>query len=778
MGRRLNLLGKVMLRAGFATVVLLGVGGCPVPPPPTATLVELQPNYGRGGHTVAVTAQPGFQTVIAASESGGLFLSKDGGQTWSHIDSLPAFRMSDVAFAGQDTPLIVVATATDANPNPQANLSGIWASNDSGATWMHVALSASCSSAPVNAFGIAYLAVSTVFVATNCGLVENASLGTANWTQTSNWQTLNPFPIISVTARVSVGATGSPNIIDICFQGGGQSRSVDSGKTWSPTSFGPDCQSPHSLATSPLDVNVVLATSGQSVLESDNGGLNWIDLKAGSNNIGGRPTFVATNFSADQNPAHFDLYFAGRQVTCSKTPVVALTGQRCPTDVGNHWNFLPSSSLNHDINGVALNPIPFTNNCAMYMAADFGVYKMGNPSPGLPCGDPSAWSIVGNSGAGYGALQLYQVAGQLQFPIIGGGVNISGHTSIFVGTQDNGLAETFDAGVSKWQCFGAAGSCDPEGSFLQAAATPQQSTLITLDSLDQQVMKKTNLDPGNGVLSDETAWTSVTPPGNNSDPFFVSPNTYVEWSGGTLFLTQDSGQSWVPVGSLPTTFCQKPVTLTPFIDNHAAIQVANTGQGPAVLAMVADSNGNQGLALLARFIPPPAVPIILQIQTLAGENNRCLNSQLRAIWGNCFGKGFYCAPVFAADPNDFRHVFAVDSIQKFVAVSADAGETWREDIGLTNLVTANGVSISDSIGNSQVHTFAFDPGNSAHILAGTDQAGIFASANGGLTWRALPNTARATNISSFFFDDRTGAVFVGTYGRGMWKLTLDWNTVQ
>ena len=777
MRRRLKISFRGIFGLSLASCILLSMTGCPVPPPPTATMVELQPSYGRGGRAVAVAAQPGFQTVVAASESGGLFISKDAGQTWSHVDSLPAFRMSDVIFTGVDSPQVVIATATDANPNVQTNLGGIWVSNDSATTWTHVVLPSNCSTGPVNAFGIAYVAVSTVYVGTSCGLVVNASLGTANWTQTSNWRLLFIDPVISVTARVNVTATGSPIVIDVCAMGGGQDRSVDSGRTWRGTfSSGPDCQSPHSLATSPLDINVIFATSGISVLESDFGGNNlpngkssWIDLQGSSDNIGGRPTFLATNYSADQNSNHFDLYFAGRMVTCSKTPVVASTGQRCPTNTNNGWNFLPAGSMNHDINGIALNPNPFTNNCAMYMAADFGVYKMGPPLPGLPCGAPSAWTIAGNSGAGYASLQLYQVAGTVQFPITGGGVNISGHTSVFIGTQDNGLAETFDAGVSRWQCFGAAGFCDPEGKFIQAAPTPQQSTQITLDSLDAGTMEKATLDPGNGVLSDESPWNAVTPPGNGSPPFYVAPNTYVQWSGTTLFATVDNATSWTPIGTLPAGF-------TPF----NAIQIVQTSAGasPAVYDMVANSSGSQGIALLPRFLPPPAIPAAFSIQTLGGTNSRGFPSGLKAIWGNCFGEGFGCAPVFAADPNDFRHLLAVDSVQKFVATSNDAGETWKEDIGLTGLITANGMPISDSTGNSQVHAFAFDPGNSMHILVGTDEAGIFASANGGITWSAVPNTARATNISNFFFDDRTGTVLVATYGRGMWKLTLDWTTVH
>jgi hypothetical protein len=134
--------------------------------------------------------------------------------------------------------------------------------------------------------------------------------------------------------------------------------------------------------------------------------------------------------------------------------------------------------------------------------------------------------------------------------------------------------------------------------------------------------------------------------------------------------------------------------------------------------------------------------------------------------------------VFAVDPNDFRHMYAMDFDHKDVRVSTDAGNSWQQDAALTSLVTGGGIPIIDSTGNSQVHVIAFDPGNSSHILVGTDQAGMFASANGGATWSVLPNTARATAITGIYFDDRTNAVYVSTYGRGLWKLTVDWTTVH
>ena len=625
----------------------------------------------------------------------------------------------------------------------------------------------------MSAFGIFYLATDIVYVATDCGLLWNESLGNANWMQTSNWTNLYPVGLMSVHAGFSFTGTGNPIVIDVCRQGGGQDRSVDSGKTWRGVSSGPDCNSSHSLTGSPVDLNILFATAGWggTVLESHDGGSTWpIDLHAPGSE---RPAFVESRMSPDKDPSHFVIYYSGFYTGC----LTSATDQNCPTNV---WHQLPDGHLDHDVNEIAFDPNPGASNCAVFEVSDFGVLKRGPATAELPCGDPSAWTLPSSPGSPLGALQIYELAGQVQYPITGSGVYISGHTSLFIGTMDNLLWETYDAGTGPWQCLGPP-SCEPEGSFLQVAPPVNLATEVTFDSLFTGERKKLQLNQVNGALSNETDWTTVNPPGNGSDPYYVSPNTYVEWSAGTLYLTQDSGASWIPVGSLPSTFCDKPVNLTAFIDGHSAVQVANTlgGLGPVVYAMVADSKGNQGIAILPHFLPPPSSPGVFEVQTLGGTNDRCFQSHLAAIWGNCFGQGsYYCAPIFAADANDYRHLYASDSVQKVVMGSTTAGVTWTEDIALTNLITSAGASMTDSTGNSQVHAFAFDPANSSHILVGTDQAGIFASANGGLTWSALPNTAKATAITSFFFDDRTNAIFVATYGRGLWKLTLDWTTVH
>jgi hypothetical protein len=532
-------------------------------------------------------------------------------------------------------------------------------------------------------------------------------------------------------------------------------------------------------------LNILFATAwgscwnGSTLLESDNGGVTWpVDLKACSTS--GRPPVVATHTPVDQNTDHFDLYYSGRQTTCS----YSATGQHCPANTNDSWGFIPAipnTNMNHDINGIAFSP--YSNNCALYEVSDFGVLKMGGATAEAPCGNVADWTLISNAGAGYGALQLYDIAGQMQFPVSGGGVTISGSTTLFIATMDNLEFANAGDGLAAWQGFGA------EGSFLQvlnntALATQPSDLRLTLVDFGCSAFCAETIIPtiSNGTWANPQPWTAAVPPGNGAPPFLVGPGKYVQWTGTvefdpwagsgapTLQLTQDGGQHWTPVGTLPAGF-------TAF----NRIQVANTatGMGPVVYDMVTDANGNQGIAMLAQLLPPPSNPTPFVVVTLGGKNNQGGPSGLSTIWGNCFGDGaWYCAPVFSADPNDSRNLFAVDSIQKFVAVSHNAGETWQEDTGLTTLITSAGFSMADSKGGSQVHLFAFDAANSQHILVGTDQAGIFASANGGLTWSALPNTTKATAISSFFFDDRTNTIYVGTYGRGLWKLTLDWATVH
>src|SRR6266704_6436011 len=97
------------------------------------SIVPFQPDVMWGGRTVAVDVSPADTNVaVAASESGGLFKTTDSGITWSHLDSLPPFRMSDVKFAPSNGQILIASAWSDSNVT---STGGIWRSLDGGASW-------------------------------------------------------------------------------------------------------------------------------------------------------------------------------------------------------------------------------------------------------------------------------------------------------------------------------------------------------------------------------------------------------------------------------------------------------------------------------------------------------------------------------------------------------------------------------------------------------------------------------------------------------------------
>jgi hypothetical protein len=68
-----------------------------------------------------------------------------------------------------------------------------------------------------------------------------------------------------------------------------------------------------------------------------------------------------------------------------------------------------------------------------------------------------------------------------------------------------------------------------------------------------------------------------------------------------------------------------------------------------------------------------------------------------------------------------------------------------------------------------VTAVSFSPHDPRLVLAGTSEAGIFASKDNGVTWEKVAGSERVTYVTSFYWET-ANTVFVSTYGRGLWKL--------
>src|SRR5262245_56037379 len=93
------------------------------------TASELGPAVRWGGRAVSIEIDPRDRLhALAASETGGLFRTRDGGESWQPVDSLQPFRLAAVRFV-PGTDVVIVGAGPDSRAGNQG---GIWRSDDGG----------------------------------------------------------------------------------------------------------------------------------------------------------------------------------------------------------------------------------------------------------------------------------------------------------------------------------------------------------------------------------------------------------------------------------------------------------------------------------------------------------------------------------------------------------------------------------------------------------------------------------------------------------------------
>jgi hypothetical protein len=139
--------------------------------------------------------------------------------------------------------------------------------------------------------------------------------------------------------------------------------------------------------------------------------------------------------------------------------------------------------------------------------------------------------------------------------------------------------------------------------------------------------------------------------------------------------------------------------------------------------------------------------------------------------------------VDALDPADPNIIYASDPRAGMMMVSRNSGTSWQPDTALTTLVTHSGQFPYRSLLGyprelmfplgmpGQPCAIAFDPTGQT-IMVGTRTAGTFASSDQGAHWRLVPGSEQIPRPAGFFFDDRTGTIYVGSSGRGMWRIDI------
>ncbi|MGH3647198.1 MAG: hypothetical protein ACRDTM_08480 [Micromonosporaceae bacterium] len=715
-----------------------------------------------GGRVTGIGVVPGDpNTAYVASEWGGLFLTRDAGQTWRHLDSHLPQATWDVRVDPGNTGNVYASSFYDGRTTSS---SGIQVSHDGGATWSHPASATPGTGTPCtaatraepSAYGISVRPdqPATVYIGTNCGLARSTDSG-------NTWTFLDP-----------TGSNNAGQVWDVVAQAGGSLdvcgtqgffHSPDGGTNWTQAAVAP----PSGLCTlspSPDEPYVVFASAGVSIWETDDAanatGATWTQLGTPESRTQGRIPFVATNQRADNAGNNvFDLWFGDVRLfrgACT-TPATPAPGGalRCPAGrippiAGNPgppagWAgpFTRSAGAHDDAGDIAFNPTATVDACPTLFSSDGGMHV--NTDTGADCHNPD-WA---RANVGMHAEWLWGMSGS----------DAPGATNenLAYGMQDAGIVFTTNAGANPptWNepncCDGFDVLQDDERAIWTVCCTAGATRL-----------QRTNLDgSGGGTINQPVG--SIPGFSVVSAMAFFGEDDMVLLDSGGVYTTFDIGASpvvWTQIGaaSTPATVC--------------GIQSSVSSTGTVVFYAQAGNCDNRGGSQLWRYSGTNPAGTWTRIDTNIGTG----------------GVG-----VWAVDPSNPNRLYATDSQNNVRMVrSNDSGQTWQPDTQLDAMMTGNGTfRYRNAIGPTDFTGFggyiqptlvAFDGEDPNTIVAGGHDSGVFISTDDGTTWSLMtdPNTPQFSGTPHLpqprfaYFDHEAGAptqIYVGTQGRGAWRLT-------
>ncbi len=683
---------------------------------PQAQLTPLQPNIAQGGRAVAIAVHPNNpNTIVAASESGGLFLSANQGAAWSQVSGSTTFWFSDVVYVPAN-PIVILATAYADSRTISGG--GIWRSANGGGIWSKVSLNPPvCNYIDAGNFGANDLYAESgrdrIWAGTFCGLAYSDDQG-------ATWNFLPVATGYDNDLVLSVQAPSTNRLVIATYQG--IKVSTDGGSNWTLTNPGLYGFSyvHNQIAVSPINIDHLYWAANYfsngyraALLRSTNNGSSWniVFDKPGIN----RPPFVRTAKALSGDSTQYDIYFGDG----------ACLLQRATADAsGSSLSSWTQLSFDHcdpaDLGFSTDNKTP------LLLATDGGLHNTVNNGLG--------WNHIGGGNAGYNALQITEVTGQIH--------NDGLSADLYFGTQDNNIWASPNEGATWPGVLGA------EGFFLN----------IPRDYLPANQTKLTGAvcwPCSNFISAPLLAGVAGFPnaPDDVGSPRLLKPGHYIqqtEVSGLTssvFALTTDTGGSWTTRFGFPERTGELP-------------KVAGFENDPVVYASIRSPGlASNGYELWE----------IKRISDVLG-NNKPLVSNVSG-----FGSlGFYSTMFvnyasFGVDPNDPNYLMVSDVEDAQVKFSTDAGATWTADTTLTDLVTQSGqLKFSWWPVFTQTTTFAFDPVCSGHIAVGTQQAGIFETFDRGGKWQKVANSEMIPEVTSIYFPT-DGRMIISSYGRGLWK---------
>ena len=730
----------------------------------------LEPAYNDcplcGGRVHSISVHPiESNEIIIATEFGGLWKTENGGKKWFHLDNLLTVFAHDIAYAA-DGKTVICTLRRDNRVN---NSGGIWLSSDGGSTWSKP-ITADPPVDPrvptrMSAYGISWSPDNPkkVYVGTDFGVAISNDNGNT-WSHHMLEDASRTDGDLMQNSVRSVLALPSDKAIVLCRTG--VYRSNDGGTSWNLIRGGDfaDIGIPRSrkfgfknIDISPVDSNQVFILQSYNLLTVYDVALNifWRDIPLPSpGNTPSRGPFVRVSKSVD-NSNSFDIW-VGQAISLLKTTCNSIDDVRYLT--ASDWIKLWRLEGIHDDAGyLGLDK----NKRPVLYGSDGGLFKPTNE-------EATKWTVAAKHGSGMNSFQITDL----------GGTNVKDLTVspltfayLYITTQDNGIWASPTGGASWIE------GDFPEGFHISAIKDAKSESEITVaygnvaDFPNNCMFTDANFFTKKFVPNVDTSGRPLdfgTTKLNQA--FFVAPKKWIRIrtpssSYREIYISQNNGENWQKKANVPFEDAgvfavagpsSNPIIYIPFTGSR------KTPDGRQRIGLIRLTNVFDGKIIDYLDDPiKPGDPTPIYI-----PNNGSLGKRATM---------FDWQAVFGVDPNDPNYILAPDVINQDVKVSRNGGADWIIDRRLTNEITKGGAFFlyDEDEYHMQVTRISFDPYNRNRIVIGTRDVGVIVSEDHGNTWATLPNSQESgiLYITNFFFthDD---TIIVSCYGRGLWEIAF------
>jgi hypothetical protein len=748
--------------------MLLCAGACsPLDQPLYQTPPKLSGWFANlnGGRTHAIAVNPDDRnTIVIATQYGGLWKSIDGGRNWTHLDGLSTVFAIDVAYSRTGT-----LVATLARDNAVVNGGGIYVSRDGGKTWVRPASgfipTTDRTPSRPSAYGISVAPDNPLiwYVGTDYGVARSGDDG-ATWTHEEV-----SLPTVILDRELKKGAVSSVLAFSggrvLALQGSGVylRRGVNRGKirggNWKQVRAGDftsyQASSHNQMDRWPDRDWAVIQQSYSELLLYDLVRNEWREVKLPKGSDARGP-FVRVGASTK---GATDLW-VGQGVHAILSRVSDAPSIRALPEF-NWLKISTGEGIHGDTGDVGVDG----EGKPVLMGTDGGVFRPAiSPleTDGLLVPPLSRWVNAPEPG-GFNSLQISDV----------GGTNVARangvQSHIYFATQDNSVWSSDDGGITwpKWDggegfhievqpiavdgqkvttAFGKSGDPKPESVF----ADPHLTNIRLVPDVDEADLPITKLSQAFYVGRDpfsanETYWIRANYPKPRA---LVKP----KFLHGIYFSTD--GEHFRRRFNLPYQVQGVFQTVLSGFPLHLL----------AVYLPVATGESNKDGSPQIGFV---------KLRSLQFPNTTAIGPAniITLPFGGSLGirnTEYDKQAVLGVTP---WGLIAPDIVNGDVKILRNGIVGWNVDEALTAAVTRNDTLMMwdrDS-DHMQVTHIRYDPYRPDRVLIGTRDAGIICTADQGRTWRTVPGSERLHYITGFHFLP-DGSAVVTSYGQGIWRL--------